>query len=117
MWCFSMILDLKFKNNLFHWQAFFAIGKQEALSLIRLLEKVIEFKLEAEFSEYLSSLSSYIMFPNGEKKTPHFDISSTFSAFKAAMNCNAVYIGGDGKCASDPAAWIQLLSLSAVLAF
>lgn len=51
MWCFSMTLDLKFKNNLFHWQAFFAIGKQEALSLIQLLEKVIEFQLEAEFSE------------------------------------------------------------------
>lgn len=44
MWCFSITLDLKFKNNLFHWQAVFAIGKQEALSLIQLSEKIIESK-------------------------------------------------------------------------
>lgn len=46
-----MTLDLKLKNSLFHWQAVFAIGKQEALSLIQLLEKIIESKLKAKFSE------------------------------------------------------------------
>lgn len=37
----------KIISNFFDWQAYFVIGKQEAASLIQLLDKVIKFKLGA----------------------------------------------------------------------
>lgn len=57
----------------------------------------------------MSILSSQLMFPNGEKKAAHFDISSTFIAVKAAMTYTAFYNRGRWKLcirpsSTDPAA-------------
>lgn len=41
---FSNNIWFKIKNHFLDWQAYFATGKQEAASLIQLLDQVIEFK-------------------------------------------------------------------------